>query len=321
MVPDWSDIRKAADVLAGIAHRTPVMRSRLLDAACGNRVFLKCENLQRGGAFKFRGAFNAVHHLTDDQKARGVITYSSGNHGQALALVSSLAGTRCTVVMPRDAPRMKILAVREYGAEVVLYDPVTGSRQEIAGCIAAERGLTIVPPFDDPHVIAGQGTATLELLEEAGPLDYLFTPCGGGGLLSGTALAARHFAPGCKVVGVEPEKADDAVRSFRSGILQTVSHPDTIADGARTASLGILPFAIIRDCVDDMLSVSDEDLIATMHFVWTRMKLVVEPTGVLGLAAVFRSRFPVTGKRIGVILSGGNADVVAAGRWFVEAGL
>ena len=312
----FADIASAAERIAGVAHRTPVMTSRLLDAACGNRMFLKCENLQRAGAFKFRGAYNAVSRLSDAERAAGVITYSSGNHAQALALVCQLLGVRATIVMPQNAPAQKLAATRDYGAQVVLYDPEKATREEIARGLAEEHGYVLIPPYDHPHIIAGQGTAALELIEEVGPLDYLFVPCGGGGLLSGSAIATRHLAPGCKVIGVEPAAGDDATRSFHTGVLHTVRNPATIADGARTASLGQYTFPLVRQHVDDMITVSDDDLIRAMHFVWTRLKLIVEPTGVLGLAAVFNHRYPLSGKRVGVILSGGNVDVVAAGEWF-----
>ena len=312
----FQDIQSAARYLNGIVHRTPIATSRLLNSVCANRVSLKCENLQRAGAFKFRGAYHAISRLDAKDKARGVITFSSGNHAQAVALVSQILGVHATIVMPENAPAAKLEATRSYRAEVLLYDPAKFSRETIARQLAAERGLVVVPPFDHPHIIAGQGTAALELFEVAGPLDYLFVPCGGGGLLSGCAVAARQLAPRCKVIGVEPAAGDDATRSFRSGVLQSVHNPDTIADGARTASLGEWTFPLIRDCVDDMLTVSDDDLIQTIRFVWTRLKLIVEPTGVLGLAAVFNHRYPVEGARIGVILSGGNVDIAAAMRWF-----
>jgi threonine dehydratase len=220
------------------------------------------------------------------------------------------------IVMPDTAPAMKLDAVRGYGAEVVLNDPGTSSREEVARALAAEKGGAIIPPFDHPHIIAGQGTAALELIESVGVLDYLFVPCGGGGLLSGCALAARRLTPACKIVGVEPAAGDDGTRSFHTGTLQSVHNPDTIADGARTPSLGKITFPLIRRHVDDMITVTDEDLIRAMHFVWSRLKLIVEPTGVLGLAAVFNHRYPVEGKRVGVILSGGNVDIAAASRWF-----
>jgi threonine dehydratase len=278
-------------------------------------LFLKCENLQVAGAFKFRGAYNAIHRLGEEQKRHGVVAYSSGNHAQAVARVCQILGIKATLVMPDTAPRTKLDATRGYGASVILYDPAVESREEIAGRLARDEGLATIPPFDHPHIVAGQGTAALELLEDAGILDYLFVPCGGGGLLSGSAVAARCMAPGCRVVGVEPEAGDDAVRSFRTRTLQSVHNPLTIADGARTSSLGKVTFPLVLQNVDDMIAVSDEDLISTMRFVWTRLKLIVEPTGVLGLAALFARRYAVEGKRIGVILSGGNVDLSAATRW------
>jgi threonine dehydratase len=312
----FEDILSAAEQIAGMAHRTPVATSRLLDAACGNRVYLKCENLQRMGAFKFRGAYNAISRLSAAVKERGIIAYSSGNHAQAVALVSQILGLQATIVMPQNAPRLKLEATRSYGAQVVLYDPDTSSREEIARRLGAEHGYAVIPPYDHPHIIAGQGTAALELLRETGPLDYLFVPCGGGGLLSGSAIAARGLAPNCQVIGVEPAAGDDATRSFHSGTLHTVHNPDTIADGARTPSLGQYTYPLVQEYVSDMLAVSDEDLVRTMQFVWTRLKLIVEPTGVLGLAAIFNRRCPVENKRVGVILSGGNVDIASACGWF-----
>jgi len=312
----FEDILSAAEQIAGIAHRTPVATSRLLDAACGNRMYLKCENLQRMGAFKFRGAYNAISRLSAAVKERGIIAYSSGNHAQAVALVSQILGLQATIVMPQNAPRLKLEATRSYGAQVVLYDPATSSREEIARRLGAEHGYAVIPPYDHPHIIAGQGTAALELLRETGPLDYLFVPCGGGGLLSGSAIAARGLAPNCRVIGVEPAAGDDATRSFHSGTLHSVHNPDTIADGARTPSLGQYTYPLVREYVSDMLAVSDEDLVRTMQFVWTRLKLIVEPTGVLGLAAIVNRRYPVENKRVGVILSGGNVDIASACGWF-----
>lgn len=317
----FDEVLAAARQIAGAAHRTPVMTSRLLDAACGNQVFLKCENFQRVGAFKFRGAFNAISRLSAAEKAAGVITHSSGNHAQAVALVSQLLGVKATIVMPVNAPALKLAATRAYGAAVVLYDPATAVREAISQELAQRDGYVLIPPYNHPHIVAGQGTAALELFEETGPLDYLFVPCGGGGLLSGSALAAKHRAPGCRVIGVEPAAGDDATRSFHSGVLQTVRNPQTIADGAATGSLGDLTFAMIRRYVDDMLTVSDEDLVRTLAFVWTRLKLVVEPTGVLGLAALFNHRVALTGRRVGVILSGGNVDLAAAAGWLQTIGL
>ena len=312
----FEDVLSAAEQIAGSAHRTPVATSRLLDAACDNRLYLKCENLQRMGAFKFRGAYNAISRLSPAEKERGVIAYSSGNHAQAVALVSQILGLRATIVMPENAPRMKLEATRDYGANVMLYDPGTSSREEIARRLATEHGYAVIPPYDHPHIIAGQGTAALELLQEVGPLDYLFVPCGGGGLLSGSAIAARGLAPDCQVIGIEPAAGDDATRSFLSGTLHTVHNPHTIADGARTPSLGEYTFPLVREYVSDMMVVSDKDLVRTMEFVWTRLKLIVEPTGVLGLAAILNHRYPVKDKRIGVILSGGNVDLALACEWF-----
>jgi threonine dehydratase len=317
-IVSFDDIVSAGQRIAGVAHRTPVATSRLLDAACGNRMFLKCENLQRAGAFKFRGAYNAVSQLSDAERGRGVITHSSGNHAQALALVCRLLGVRATIVMPQNAPVQKLAATRAYGAEIVLYDPEKATRETISRGLAEEHGYVLIPPYDHPHIIAGQGTAAKELIEEIGELDYLFVPCGGGGLLSGSAVAAKHLSPGCKVIGVEPEAGNDATLSFKTGVLHTVRNPVTIADGARTPYLGQYTFPLVRQHVADMTTVSDADLIRAMHFVWTRLKLVVEPTGVLGLAAVFNHRYPVADKRVGVILSGGNVNVAAASAWFQQ---
>ena len=303
----FEDVEDAARRIDGVAHRTPVLTSRTLDERVGARVFLKCEGLQRAGAFKFRGAYNALSRLTDEEKRAGVLTYSSGNHAQAIALAARLVGTQATIVMPNDAPAAKRRATEGYGARVVGYDPATEDRLAIARGLQQGAPMTLVPPFDHPHVIAGQGTAALELLAEAGELDALVVPCGGGGLLAGSALVAQRRAPGCRVIGVEPEAGDDANRSFRSGTLQTVHSPQTIADGARTPSLGLLTFPIIRALVADMTTATDDELVDAMRFVWERMKIIVEPTGVLGLAAVLGGR--VKGVRIGVVLSGANVDL------------
>ena len=310
----FEDVESAARRIEGVAHRTPVLTSRTLDDAVGARVFLKCEGFQRGGAFKFRGAYNALSRLSDDEKRRGVIAYSSGNHAQAIALAARLLGTSATIVMPKDAPAAKREATQGYGARVVPYDWATDDREAIARGLQAESPMVLVPPFDHPHVIAGQGTAALELIDEAGELDAIVVPCGGGGLLAGSALVASRRLPGCRVIGVEPEAGDDGNRSFRSGTLQTVKNPQTIADGARTPSLGQLTFPIIRALVADMMTATDAELVAAMRFAWERMKVVVEPTGVLGLAAVMNGR--VAGRRIGIVLSGGNVDVTAIGRLF-----
>jgi threonine dehydratase len=314
----FEDVRQAARRLQGIAHVTPVATSRTLDQRVSARLFLKCENLQRAGAFKFRGAYNAISKLTAAERARGVLTYSSGNHAQAVALACRLLGAQATIVMPDNAPAAKRRATERYGARIVAYDPAREKREEVAERLRREGDPVLIPPYDHADVIAGQGTAALELFEQAGPLDLLLVCCGGGGLLSGSALAARALAPACRIVGVEPELADDATRSFRSGVLQSVSNPPTIADGARTPSLGTLTFPLVRLNVDEMATVSDDDLVRAMRFVWERMKLVVEPTGVLGLAAALSGRVDVRDKRVGVILSGGNVDLAYALELFAK---
>jgi threonine dehydratase len=307
----YDNVADAASRLRGNAHQTPVATSRTVDAGTGGHVFFKCENLQRAGAFKFRGAYNALARLSSEQRRAGVLAFSSGNHAQAVALAGRLLGVPTTIVMPQDAPAVKLEATRGYGGQVVTYDVRKENREALARRLAAERGLHLVPPFDHPHVIAGQGTAGKELIEEVGGLDVLLTPCGGGGLLSGTALSASALAPGCRVVGVEPAAGDDATRSFKTGTLQTVNNPDTIADGARTPSLGQFTFPLIRRYVHDMVTVSDDALVRTMFFLWERLKLVVEPTGALAAAAVLEGIVDTRGKRVGVILSGGNLDLAA----------
>jgi len=302
--------------LAGVAHRTPVVTSATLDQLTGARVFLKCENLQRMGAFKFRGAWNLISRLPPEARSRGVVAFSSGNHAQAVALAARLHGMPAAIVMPSTAPAAKLEATRGYGAEVLFHDLAGEGREAMAGRLVSERGSTLVPPFDHPDIIAGQGTATYELIEETGALDLLLVPVGGGGLISGSALAARHLSPGCRVIGVEPEAGDDGGRSFRSGRIEPIDPPDTIADGARTPSLGHLTFEIIRRDVDEMTSVPDAELIRAMRLVWERMKLIVEPTGVLGLAALLAGRVDGAGRRVGVILSGGNLDLARAREWF-----
>ncbi|HEX2092058.1 MAG TPA: threo-3-hydroxy-L-aspartate ammonia-lyase [Longimicrobiaceae bacterium] len=319
-LPTFDSVREAAERLRGVAHRTPVLTSRTLDERAGTRVFVKCENLQRMGAFKFRGAYNALSKLDDGERRAGVLTFSSGNHAQAVALSGRLLGVRTVVVMPENAPASKVAATRGYGAEVILYDPTRQSREEIAARLRDERGMTLIPPYDHPDVVAGQGTAALELLEETGPLDYLLAPCGGGGLLSGTALAARGAAPGCRVVGVEPELADDATRSFRTGELHRVHNPPTVADGLRTPSLGAVTFPLVRANVDEMRTVSEAEIVESMRFLWTRMKLVVEPSGAVSLAPLLAGLPEVAGKRVGVILSGGNVDLDAACALLAGAG-
>jgi threonine dehydratase len=303
-----ADIEAAARTIEGHAHRTPVLTSSTIDRKTGGTVFFKCENFQRAGAFKFRGAFNALSRLSDDDRRRGVLTFSSGNHAQAIALSGRLLSIPTVVVMPRDAPEVKVRATREYGADVVLYDRDQDNREELGKKISAERGLVTIPPYDHLHVIAGQGTAALELIKETGPLDYLFVCVGGGGLISGCATAAAALSPQCKVIGVEPEAGDDGARSFKTGTLQTVTNPETIADGARTPSLGKLTFALIQAHVHDMTTVSDKELATTMFYLWERMKIMVEPTGALGATAALSGRIDLRGKKVGVVISGGNVD-------------
>ncbi len=305
----YRDIEAAAAQLKGQANQTPVMTSRTVNELTGAQVFFKCENFQRAGAFKFRGAFNALANLTPEQRQRGVLTYSSGNHAQAVALAGKLLNMPTTIVMPHDAPAVKLAATRGYGAEVILYDRAETPREALARQLAAERNATVVPPYDHPLVIAGQGTAAKELIEAVGELDLLLVCCGGGGLLSGCAIATKHLLPHCRVIGVEPEKGDDATRSFHTKTLQTVANPDTIADGARTSSLGNLTFPLILHYVDDMLTVSDAALLKTMFFLWERLKIVVEPTGALAATAVLEGLVKAPNARIGVIISGGNVDL------------
>ncbi|MEJ2166304.1 MAG: threo-3-hydroxy-L-aspartate ammonia-lyase [Desulfobacterales bacterium] len=300
-------VGEAQQRLQGRAHMTPVMTSQTLNQLTGADVFLKCENFQRMGAFKFRGAYNAMSQLTGEQKKRGVITHSSGNHAQAVALVGRLLGIRTTVVMPKDAPAVKRTATEEYGAIVIDYDTAETTREKITQDLVNEKGYTLVPPYDHLNIVAGQGTAALELLNEVKDLDMLLVPCGGGGLLSGCAIAARGINPACRVTGIEPELADDATRSFRTGKLHTVKNPPTIADGTRTPSLGNVTFPLVREFVDDMQTVAESAIIEAVKFLFYRMKLVVEPSGALGVAALLSGTVKPAG-RIGVILSGGNID-------------
>ncbi len=309
-----ADIEAAALRIRGHAHQTPVLTSTTVDRKTGGAVFFKCENFQRAGAFKFRGAFNALSRLTEDERRRGVLTFSSGNHAQAIALSGRLLDVPTVVVMPNDAPEVKVRATREYGAEVVLYDRNETNRETLGKQISEARGLVTIPPYDHADVIAGQGTVALELLTETGPLDYLFVCVGGGGLVSGCAAAAAAVSPGCKVIGVEPEAGDDATRSFRTKTLQTVTNPDTIADGARTPSLGKLTFQMVMAQVHDMMTVTDRDLAATMFYLWERMKIVVEPTGALAATAALSGRVDLKGKKAGVVISGGNVDMAAIPR-------
>ena len=308
-LPTYADVVAAAARIEGHAHRTPVLRSRTADALLGAQLFFKCENLQRAGAFKFRGAFNALSRFDAAQRRAGVVAFSSGNHAQAIALAARLLGMPATLVIPQDAPAAKIAATRGYGAEVVLFDRFTEDRAAIGARLANERGLTLIPPFDHPDIIAGQGTATKELLEEVGELDALFVCLGGGGLISGAALALRALSPRCKLYGVEPLAGNDAQQSLRRGEIVHIEVPKTIADGAQTPHIGELTFQIIRREVDDIVTATDEQLVEAMHFFAERMKLVVEPTSCLGFAGARHAGLPIQGQRVGVLLSGGNIDL------------
>ena len=312
-LPTPDDVLAAAQVLRGTAHRTPVLTSRLTDAELGATVLVKAENLQRTGSFKFRGAFHTLSRLDDARRRAGVVTFSSGNHAQALALAARLLTIAATIVMPQDAPASKVAATRGYGARIVHYDRYTEDRAAIAADLAARDGLTLVPPYDHPHVIAGQGTAVLELLEDHGPLDALFVCLGGGGLLSGSLLAVQALSPGCAVFGVEPEAGDDGRQSLRAGRIVTIAQPRTLADGAATTHLGELTFPIIAGHAEDVLTVPDDALVGAMALFASRYKVVVEPTGALAFcgmrAAVAADPERFAGRRIGVTVSGGNVDL------------
>jgi len=303
----FEQVKAAAGRLRGQANRTPIMTSRTLNERVGAEVYLKCENFQRVGAFKFRGAYNTISQLSDEEKARGVITYSSGNHAQATALVSQLLGVQSIIVMPDNAPSTKRAATEGYGAGIVEYNPEQGDRKQIAEELAAEHGYTIIPPYDHEQIVAGQGTAALELLEDVPKLDWLLVPCGGGGLLSGCAIASKGMQPACRVVGIEPEVANDATLSFHTGTLHTVRNPPTIADGTRTPFLGDITFPLVLQYVDDMQTVSEDAIIQAVQFLFYYTKLVVEPSGALGVAALLSGAVPASGK-VGVIISGGNVD-------------
>ncbi len=307
-LPSYADICAAAERLSGHAHRTPVLRSKSADELLGAEVFFKCENLQRTGAFKFRGAFNALSQFDDEQRKHGVVAFSSGNHAQAIALAARLLGMRAVIVMPHDTSPSKLEATRNYGGEVVFYDRYKEDRMQTANALATERGMTIIPPFDHAHVIAGQGTAAKELFEEIGPCDALFVCLGGGGLLSGSSLSTRALSPQCRIYGAEPEAGDDGRQSFLSKRIVQIDTPRTIADGAQTQRLGNLTFEIILREVTDILTVSDAELADTMKFFMERMKLVVEPTGCLSFAAARKVRALLAGKRVGIIVSGGNVS-------------
>ncbi|VVE60849.1 serine dehydratase [Pandoraea anapnoica] len=305
----YGDVVAAHDRIREAAHRTPVLTSRTADAMTGARLFFKAENFQRMGAFKFRGAYNAISQFTAEQKRGGVLAFSSGNHAQAIALSARELGVPAVILMPQDAPQMKIDATRGYGAEVILFDRYKEDREALSKRLAEERGMTLIPPYDHPHVMAGQGTAVKELIEDAGELDMLLVCLGGGGLLSGSAVAARALNPNIEIYGVEPEAGNDGQQSFRTGEIVHIETPRTIADGAQTQHLGQYTFPVIRSLVDDILTVTDDELVQTMKFFASRMKIVVEPTGCLAAAAAMQGKVDVRGKRVGVILSGGNVDL------------
>jgi threonine dehydratase len=308
-LPTYDDVVQAAERIAGAAHRTPVLTSRTVNEEFGAEVFFKCENMQRMGAFKFRGGYNALARFSPEQRRAGVVAFSSGNHAQAIALSARLLEIPATIIMPEDAPAAKVAATRGYGATVVTYDRYTEDREQIGRALAERDGLTLIPPYDHADVIAGQGTAAKELFDEVGPLDAFFVCLGGGGLLSGSALATRALSPGCMLYGVEPEAGNDGQQSFRTGQIVHIDTPRTIADGAQTQHLGQLTFPIIQRDVDDILTVSDDELVACMRFFAERMKIVVEPTGCLGFAAARKMKDSLRGKRIGVLVSGGNIDL------------
>ena len=305
----FSEVEKAAARIKGVAHRTPVLTSRTADGMARAQLYFKCENFQRIGAFKFRGAYNALSKFSGEQRRAGVVTFSSGNHAQAIALSASLLGMAAAIIMPKDAPALKVAATKGYGAEVILYDRYTEDREEIGRRLAQERGMTLIPPYDHPDVICGQGTAVMELIEEVGQLDVLLVCLGGGGLLAGSALAAAAMSPDCRIIGVEPEAGNDGQQSLRSGAVVHIAVPDTIADGAMTTHLGAHNFEVIRREVDDIVTVTDAQLVATMKFFAERMKMIVEPTGCLGAAAALHGAVAVEGRKVGILISGGNVDL------------
>ncbi|WP_353241696.1 threo-3-hydroxy-L-aspartate ammonia-lyase [Providencia sp.] len=309
ILPTYRDVEAAAKRIAGFAHKTPVLTSTTANKEFGGELFFKCENFQRMGAFKFRGAFNALAQFTPEQKKAGVIAFSSGNHAQGVALAAQLLNIPATILMPHDAPAVKVAATQGYGANVVHFDRYTQDREALCKQLAEQQGLTLIPPYDHPHIIAGQGTSAMELFQEVGELDALFVCLGGGGLISGCALAARQLSPSCKVYGVEPLSGNDAQQSFRQGKIVHIDTPKTIADGAQTQHLGQYTFEIIKNNVDDIFTVTDEQLIDRMKFYAERMKMVVEPTGCLSFAAALAQKAQFQGKRVGIIVSGGNVDI------------
>ncbi|MGR7464438.1 threo-3-hydroxy-L-aspartate ammonia-lyase [Klebsiella aerogenes] len=318
ILPDYSDVAAAAERIEGYANKTPVMTSRTINEEFGAEVFFKCENFQRMGAFKFRGAINALRQFSPEQRTAGVVAFSSGNHAQGIALSAKLLDIPATIIMPHDAPAAKVAATKGYGGNVVVYDRYTEDREQIGRDLAEKYGLTLIPPYDHPHVLAGQGTAAKELIEEVGSLDVLFICLGGGGLLSGSALATRHLSPDCVIYGVEPEAGNDGQQSFRKGKIVHIDTPKTIADGAQTQHLGQYTFPLIQQNVNDILTVSDSELIASMKFMAERMKIVVEPTGCLGFAAARAMKSELAGKKIGIIISGGNIDISRYSEFLAE---
>ncbi|MFW8565297.1 threo-3-hydroxy-L-aspartate ammonia-lyase [Orrella sp. 11846] len=318
-VPTFADVARAAQTIRSVVHKTPVLQSRDINQRVGAQVFFKVEAFQRTGAFKIRGAYNALANLNADQRRRGVVTYSSGNHAQAVGLASQLVGVQATVIMPEDAPPLKRMATEGYGAKIVTYKRDTEDREAIAREIAAQTGATIIPPYDHPMVMAGQGTTALEMIEKVGHLDALITPLGGGGLLSGCAIAAKTLSPDCKVYGVEPEAGNDVQQSFKAGYRIHIAPPRSIADGALTTSVGELPFAVIQSHVSDIFTVTDEQLIETMRWFAHRLKVVIEPTGALATAALLNGLVPLKpGSRVGVVVSGGNVDLTSYGPWIAQ---
>jgi threo-3-hydroxy-L-aspartate ammonia-lyase len=305
----YADVVGAAERIVGIAHRTPVLTSSTADARTGARLFFKCENFQRTGAFKIRGAGNAIAQLPADRRGAGVVAFSSGNHAQAIALAAQLQGVKSVIVMPMDAPESKVAATRAYGGEVVLYDRYAGPPEAVANRLVEERGATLLPPFDHPHIMAGQGTAVKELIEEVGPLDLLLIPTSGGGLLAGSAVTAQALSPGCRIIGVEPEAGNDAQQSLRSGQIVRIEPPRTIADGAQSRNVGQHTFPVMQRLVEDILTVSDAELVEAMSFFARSMKIMVEPTGCLGAAAALSGKLEIAGMRVGIVLTGGNIDL------------
>jgi threonine dehydratase len=312
----FDDVAAARERLRGITHHTPLLRSRSFDERCGAQVVFKPENLQRIGAFKLRGAYNAIAQFTPGQRQGGVLTFSSGNHAQAIALAARMLGVKATVLMPLDAPQAKVAATRGYGAEVRHFDRYREDGEQLVRTLAEAEGMTVIPPFDHPHVMAGQGTLALELLEDVGPLDLLLTPVGGGGLLSGCATAAKHLQPACRLYGVEPEAGNDAQQSLAAGRIVRIETPRTIADAAQSRSVGRHTFPVLQQKVEGIVTVSDDELVETMKFLAGRMKLVVEPTGCLAAAAVLHGKVRVKGLRVGVVLSGGNVDLQRLATFF-----